>query len=166
MENNLIKLNLGCGSSVLEGYINCDLYNEDADMKFDAKCLPFDNNSVDEIFASHLIEHFDFFEGQSVLKEWYKKLKIGGRLVVETPDFLNSCKRFIEADENLRIKLYGHFFCWPWVPGQTHKFLYTETQLKWTLNNMGFKNIKRVNPMSVYLIKGLEDIHLRMVAEK
>lgn len=166
MENKQIKLNLGCGDDVKEEYINCDLYSEKADMKFDAKKIPMEDNSVDEIFASHLIEHFDFKEGFEVLKEWNRVLKPGGKVVLETPDLLNTCKRFVEADEGFRVRLYGHFFAWPWMEGQCHKFLYTENQLRWTLQQCGFADIKRVPPTSIYVLPKMEDMYLKMEAVK
>jgi len=165
-KEKLIKLNLGCGGTLLDGYINCDLYVEGAEMHFDAKEIPFDDNSVDEISAYHLLEHFDYHEAFDVLKEWKRALKPGGKLVVETPDMLNSCKRFIEGDEQYKIKLYGHFFCWPWLSGQTHKFLYTETQLKWTLEELGFIGARRVDPTSIYVAGNHPDLFLKMECNK
>jgi predicted SAM-dependent methyltransferase len=112
---------------------------------------PFSDNSVDEIMAYHLIEHFDFMQGQDVLREWHRVLKPGGRLHIETPDMLHTCKEFVEADEARRVQLYGHFWAWPWLPGQAHRFLYTETQLFWLLDQLKFKNIKRLPPDSIYV---------------
>jgi predicted SAM-dependent methyltransferase len=154
-----MKLNLGCGSQLLEGYLNCDLYNPLAELKCDAKKLPFDDNSIEEIYSFHLIEHFDFHEAFVVLKEWYRVLQEGGKLYIETPDLLGTCKRFINSEYNDQVNLYGQLFAIPWVPGEIHKFLYTETQLIWTLETCGFKNLK-VHPALRWI--GLEDINLAM----
>ena len=64
-----IKLNLGCGEQILPGYINVDLYCDKADIKADVKKLPFDNDYADEVYSSHVIEHFDFKESWDVLEE-------------------------------------------------------------------------------------------------
>lgn len=149
----MIKLNLGCGNDPRSGYINCDLYNnKKADMTFDCAVIPFDDNSVDEILAYHIVEHWDFLKSQEVLKEWYRALRPDGKLHVETPDLLGLCHAFIEADEQKRISLYSTFFSVPWWPGQGHYFLFTETQLRWTLEKTGFKNIKRLEPDSSYIV--------------
>lgn len=163
-----IKLNLGCGDQLLDGFLNCDLYSPHAQLKFDAQKIPFPDNSVGYINASHLIEHFHFHQAFDVLKEWQRALKPGGTLAMETPDFFNSCKAFVEGPEQFRIRLYGHFFAWPNIPGQTHYFLYTEQQLGWTLNQLGFKNIRRVPPDSIYArsMPGKEELYLKMLAEK
>lgn len=57
------KLNLGCGRNVLQGWINLDSVPiEGVDIITDLDdCkntkLPFEDNSIDEFLASHVIEH-------------------------------------------------------------------------------------------------------------
>ena len=99
---NPIKLHLACGLDYQPGYVNVDLYpqeNAKVDAVFDVKKIPYDDNTVDEIRALHIIEHFDWFEGQEVLKEWYRVLKPGGKLIIETPDFLASCVAFVNGSK-------------------------------------------------------------------
>lgn len=159
----MIKLNLGCNEFLIEGYTNIDLYHPKADVKADVRNLPYKDEEVDEILASHLIEHFDFKEAYAVLREWNRTLKKDGLITIETPDLLGLCYRFINSDEMNRVNLYGTFFAKPWIEGETHKFLYTENQLRWTLSQCGFKNIQRV-PALRWI--GLEDISLKMIANK
>jgi len=113
-----------------------------------------------------------------VLKEWHRALKPGGMLIIETPDFYNSCKMFVDSNEQTRIVLYSHFFAWPWLPGQIHYFLFTAQQLAGTLNEIGFENISKVSPTSIYAISPppdclnaqlhsrWKDIYLKMTATK
>lgn len=164
-----LKLHLACGHDYDPSYINIDLYApEDArvDFRHDVRKLPYDDNTVDEIKAFHIIEHFDFFEGQEVLKEWYRVLKPGGKLYLETPDFLETCRAFVNSDEQFRIVLYGHFFAHPWVPGQTHKFLFTESQLRSQLSWANFKNVIRVAPASKYVLPETVNLFLTVEAYK
>lgn len=171
-----LKLHLACGHDYGEDYINVDLYApEDArcDLRFDVQKLPYDDNTVDEIKAFHIIEHFHFFEIQEVLKEWYRVLKPGGKLYLETPDFLETCRSFVEGNpssgldiEQWRILLYGHFFAHAWVPGQTHKFLFTETQLRTNLSWAGFQTVNRVQPASKYVLKETVNLFLTVEAFK
>lgn len=166
---NSIKLHLACGEEYKEGYINVDLYPSSTirvDQSFDIKQIPYADNSVDEIVALHVIEHFDFFEGQVALKEWYRVLKPGGKLLVETPDFLETCDAFVKGSEEYRVALYSHFFAHPWISGQTHKFLFTESQLKGQIEWAGFKSVFRIYPVSRYLTKDNHKLLLAMEAYK
>lgn len=169
-----LKLHLACGHDYNDDYINVDFYApEDAkcDVRFDVQKLPYPDNSVDEIKAFHIIEHFHFFEIKEVLNEWYRVLKPGGRLYLETPDFLESCRSFVEGNpamplEDWRFLLYGHFFAYPWVPGQIHKFLFTETQIKANLSWAGFKKVNRLPPASNYVMPHTVPLFLNVEAFK
>jgi len=146
-----INLNIACGEDYQQAYINCDLYPSQAakvDTIFDVRKIPYDDNTVDTIRAFYIIEHFDFHEGQKVLKEWCRVLKPDGKLIIETHDFLMTCKAFVESDEVSRLNLYNNFFELPWVVGQTHKFLFTETQLMIELQWAGFRQCARIAPTS------------------
>ena len=55
-----MKLNLGCGSKILEGYTNVDkfdYYKPDIVHDLEVTPYPFKENSVDEILMSHVLEH-------------------------------------------------------------------------------------------------------------
>jgi GT2 family glycosyltransferase len=161
-----LRLNLGSGAETFADFINVDMVTGEADVKMDCTKISLQDNSVDEIRAYHLIEHFHFFKGVEVLKEWHRILKPNGRLHLETPDLLGTCREFIDASEPRRIQLYGHFFAFPWEEGNAHFFLYTESQLFWTLDQIGFKNIKRLIPDSTYVPGQSHDLFLNVEAFK
>lgn len=163
----MIKLNLGSGGDYIQGYVNIDLYAEKADERYDISKLPYNDNSIDEIRAYHVIEHFDYLAAHDVLKEWCRVLKPGAKIKLETPDFLESCKEFIQANQDGRWELYGHFFSTAWIsPGLIHKFLYTEFELKKTMTWAGFKNITRTEPDSGYVKETNKHIFLNVEATK
>ena len=55
-----MNINLGCGSKILEGYTNVDKYDYyNCDIVHDLEKFPypFENNSIDKILLSHVLEH-------------------------------------------------------------------------------------------------------------
>jgi len=85
-----MKLNLGCGGDVKKGWLNCDLVDgPGVDKVFDASQvpLPFDDNSVDEILVSHVLEHIPTWE--STVTDMARILKPGGLLTVRVPYGVN-----------------------------------------------------------------------------
>ncbi|MDR0913319.1 MAG: methyltransferase domain-containing protein [Methanobrevibacter sp.] len=83
-----MKLHLGCGEKYLEGFTHCDIRKyHHVDYVIPVDDLPFDDESVDEIYACHVLEHFGRHEVLNVLKEWSRVLKTDGFLRIAVPDF-------------------------------------------------------------------------------
>lgn len=86
----MIKLNLGCGPTNFgDEWIHVDSgdYNH-LDYKFGSiTSLRWESNSVDVIYASHVLEYFDRQEVLEILSEWKRVLKKGGTLRLAVPDF-------------------------------------------------------------------------------
>jgi len=51
----------------------------------------FMDNTFDRVYASHVLEHFDYKDGAiiNVLKEWHRVLKTGGKLYISVPNLDN-----------------------------------------------------------------------------
>ena len=83
-----IRLNLGCGHVPVKGYVNVDARDlPGVDIVADIASLPFEKESVDEIFSAHLIEHFEITVlEQEIMPYWVSLLKFGGQLRVVFPD--------------------------------------------------------------------------------
>jgi len=83
-----MKLNLGAGSYILEGYINIDIRNAPGiDLVWDLrKPLPYEPEYVEEILAYHVVEHLDRADLPEILEGWRTLLKKGGCLIIEAPD--------------------------------------------------------------------------------
>jgi hypothetical protein len=150
-----IKLHLGCGDEYKPGYVNIDRYDRSvADIVSDVIQLPFESSTIDEIEADQLIEHLDYVHGTYALSEWFRVLKPGGRLVLETPDLKASMKEFASADlDSKRNRLH-------WIygldsPGLIHKSGYTFDLLKDDLGTLGFVNISKLDPVTHAYEKGM-----------
>lgn len=48
--------------------------------------LPYDDNSIEEIRCSHLLEHLTFRDASEAMDEWARVLKPGGRIRISVPD--------------------------------------------------------------------------------
>lgn len=94
-----LRLHLGCGEQYLDGYTNIDYPRSEhavmdvkADLYADIATLKYPDNSVDEIRLHHVFEHFNRVTALALLIRWYEWLKLGGKLVIETPDLEGSAK--------------------------------------------------------------------------
>lgn len=77
-----VRLDLGAGKLSPPGFI--PLGNINGTPIFP---LQYADSSVDEIRASHVLEHFPHGQVVAVLKEWVRALKPGGVLKIAVPDF-------------------------------------------------------------------------------
>lgn len=138
-----IKLNLGGGGIKKEGYINIDLYYPEANLKHDLRNpLPFSDNSIDEIYASHIIEHFTRKEWQIIKKDWFRVLKPEGKIEIICPDLEECMKYFLENKDKKRwewwiLTIYGGQE--EYGEGQEHKNGFTLDKLISDLEEEGFK---------------------------
>jgi predicted SAM-dependent methyltransferase len=105
------KLHLGCGTKHLENYINIDIrYLPGVDEVNNIRFLRnYKENSVDEIYACHVLEHFSRWEYKEVLKRWFEILKPRGQLRLAVPNFHSICQYYIKTSDLKPIMglLYG-----------------------------------------------------------
>jgi|TARA_B110000305_G_C19199828_1_gene520650 SAM-dependent methyltransferase len=85
-----MKLNLGCGAKIKNGYVNVDKFDYyDVDKVHDLEKFPypFDDDVVDEILMSHVLEHIgqdpDIFN--NIIKELYRICKNNALINIHVP---------------------------------------------------------------------------------
>lgn len=97
--NKPIKLNLGCGKKHKEGYINIDAQGP-CDLKHDLRMpLPFDNDSVDEIYSKDVIQLFSRQEWKRLKSEIVRVLKPNGKLEIFCDDFEYVLTNFLTCED-------------------------------------------------------------------
>ena len=98
MAEALRKLNLGCGKNKMEGWVNIDsVAGQAPDLVHDmGRPLPFEDESVDEIIADGLLEHFDKYARHLAFYDWARVLKIGGKITVGVPNFPKILRRYFK----------------------------------------------------------------------
>ncbi len=138
-----VRLHLGCGNVHRAGYVNVDRFDSSvADMLADVLRLPFANTSVEGIEAFHLIEHLDYAHCRYALSEWFRVLKEGATLVIETPNMSEAFKRFVDSDVTAQERdlswIYGID-----SPGMQHKTGFSQKLLVRLLETCGFADVRR-----------------------
>jgi SAM-dependent methyltransferase len=140
-----IKLNIGCGKRNFgSDWIHIDGSNYDHISSHDIVNLPYHNNTIDIIYASHVFEYFDRDEAINILKKWNNYLKIGGILRLAVPNFRMYAKLYSEGSITLQQCLGPLYGKWKMTDEETiyHKTTYDFESLKEILANNGFHDIK------------------------
>ena len=101
-----LKLNLGSGDCPIQGYVNIDRKTGQ-----EAYPLSYEDRSVDEIRASHILEHFGLREAPEVLQHWVSKLRPGGILKVAVPDFAKIVDIYKNGGDHTAAYLCGGQIC-------------------------------------------------------
>lgn len=146
-----MKLHLGCGARDFgPDWTHIDKAEFSHIKYFSVTDFPFEDNCVDCIYSSHLLEYFDRTEVVPILKEWRRVLKPGGILRTAVPDFGAMAKLYCSGTYKLESflgPLYGMMTCNS--NAIYHKTTYDFDSLKALLEFVGFNNVKRYDWRSV-----------------
>ena len=118
--------------------------------------LPFDDDSVDELYACHVIEHIPWWRTQDAFLEAFRVLKSGGTIELHTIDFRKVVDHYMfgsAGDWEGRADLpYGEFMLWAasrifshgktYGDEQWHKALFDHPYLERCLTRAGFASIE------------------------
>lgn len=170
-----IKLNLGCGDKILPGYVNVDVAEARAGKRPDVLCdlralKPFETDSVDEVLAVHVVEHFWRWEVADVLREWVRVLRPGGHMVLECPNLASACEAFLaDPDTASGPGPEGQRTMWVFYgdprwqdPLMVHRWGYTPKSLAALMQEVGLVNTRQ-EPAQFKL---REPRDMRIVGEK
>jgi SAM-dependent methyltransferase len=151
--NQPVRLHVGCGSRIFEGYLNVDgeYMREDPRVLIHdiTTTFPIADNTVDEILSVHVLEHITRGRVKVMLEEWLRILKPGGFVAIEWPDFYKMCKEVVDHPECLSIfadrrlqkrsilGIYGDNERYP-DPVMWHKWGYSEASMQELLIHCGY----------------------------
>ena len=138
-----MKLHLGCGSKHIPGFVHVDLESyPHIDFRVPVNELTFaKDNSVELIYASHVLEHFGRHEVDQVLCEWFRVLQKGGILRVAVPDFEAVSRRYQKTED--LTELVGLVCGGQRNQYDYHKMVFDEKLLNQKLRNAGFISVSR-----------------------
>lgn len=127
-DNSQLKLlDFGCGNGryleVFAGYLDkqnlygietsIDRVNEVKEKGFNClglnsgEKIPYDNEFFDIVFSTNVIEHIPLKYYQEYLKETYRVLKKGGRLVIGTPNY--PIKRLYDLPKAFTTRMFKYY---------------------------------------------------------
>ena len=148
-----MKLNIG-GESKKEGWKILNIQKKpDIDFIGNINNLDqFDDESCEEIYASHIIEHVDQKTVLNTLKGINRILKKNGKFYISVPDMDSLCHFFISplADKKIKFHVMRMIF-----GGQTdeydyHYFGWNFQFLHDYLNEANFSKVERVHSFGLF----------------
>ena len=135
-----MRLNIGAGGDTEEGWEPWDI-SHGRDCR-DMAALA--SGTVDEIRASHVLEHIGLRETLPTLREWRRVLKPGGRLFVAVPDFKKIVGTWMQDEPHPHLEMYL-------MGGQSdehdfHKAVFWFEKLAAQMEAAGFDRVGRCGP--------------------
>ena len=112
----------------------------------------FEDNSIEEIYASHVVEHVAQKDVEKTLKGIHRILKDNGKFYVSVPDMDLLCKIFIDPKAPYNVKFYVMrvMFGGQIDEYDFHYFGWNLEFMKNFLTKAGFKKIERVKSFSMF----------------
>jgi predicted SAM-dependent methyltransferase len=174
------KYNLGCGTHFYPGFLNIGYWSNLGEgsvykdlngtqgtfmLNFDLRHgIPAQDDSLDLVYHSHMLEHLSYLDGITFLKECYRTLAPGARMRVLVPDleiwinaYTNKNRFFFEEYRKVldpEIYVTNASIFMGMLHNHEHKWGYDFDSLKWLVEHVGFVDVKR----TLYADSTLEDI--------
>lgn len=100
-------LNLGCGQKYHKDWINIDfISNSDNVIPHNLlEGIPLENESVNVVYHSHVLEHFSKTDGLKFMNECFRVLKPNGIIRIAVPDLETIAKEYLR---NLELAASGN----------------------------------------------------------
>lgn len=160
-----LMLNLGCGRDVRDGFINIDLYSDDPSVvAMDVRNLQFQDNTVDLIIASDILEHFSHREVDHLLHEWSRVLKPGGKLIIRCPSLKLQAQAYLRGIWNADVASYM-IFGGQTNPGDYHHVAFDPDSIKAHLEKAGIE-VNNIEEHDLPQDKGYINLNMTVDASK
>lgn len=142
MNRKTIRLDIGAGDQPRdpERFTTVDVEGN-PDVKAHMWDLPFPDNSVEEIWSSHALEHVPVAKVPETLKEWMRVLKPGARAIISVPNFDYVAKYWLTGAD--RPWAEAMVFGLQRNEGDFHRCAFTNQVLKADCEAAGF-DVRRI----------------------
>jgi predicted SAM-dependent methyltransferase len=151
-----MKLHIG-GTETSPDWKILDVYERpEVDFVGNASDLSqFADESIDAIYASHVLEHFFYglgYELSLTLLEWYRVLKVGGQLMISVPDLRTLAWLYSRPnlDVQTRIHIMRMIFGGQTNEYDVHKVGFDFDILWMYLSDVGFSKCEQVEQFNLF----------------
>lgn len=148
------QLNLGCGSTKLDGYINIDVEEScspDLVCDFSKQSLPYEDKSIDKVVLFHTIEHIRKSLHVPILSEIHRVLKVGACVIISYPNFLECVENWKNNKQGQRAFWEATIYGRQLYPSDYHVCIMDPNQLEILLRDIGFDHVQsRPEPSELY----------------
>ena len=112
----------------------------------------FEDNSIDEIYASHVVEHINQKNIKKTLSGIHRVLTTNGKFYISVPDMDVLCRIFISKEAPTKVKFHvmRMMFGGQIDEFDFHYFGWNLEFLKDYLSSAGFKKIEKVKFFSIF----------------
>lgn len=149
-----MRLNLGCGDNLIEGYVNIDKYDKAADVRADMADVAYPDKSIEEIVIYQALEHTPYNSLNSILSNCHRMLVPGGKLIIEVPDIEYAALEILSdgLSDKWVHHIWGEYYR-PWDKerypdatfhaGSIHYQGFTFDRLSNALKQAGFSDVRK-----------------------
>ena len=140
LEPDRPRLNIGGGRTPIPGYLTVDRVFGD-----EAYPLEFGDDTLDEIYASHVLEHFGWSEYEDVLRDWIRAIRPGGTLRISVPDI---DRAMAMAGQPGMPPVGAVLMGGQTDPNDFHKSAWNTPDLTALLKRLGLVNVREFEPFA------------------
>lgn len=106
------KLHIGCGSHLLEDWLNSDKTPISANVMYlnATRAFPFPDATFAYVYTEHMIGDLSFQQADMMLRECFRTLAPGGKIRIVTPDIAFLIAMYEERQPSERQQRYMEYF--------------------------------------------------------
>lgn len=153
----LLGLNVGSGQRRFKSDAGIEWVNVDSvsrpgcepDLVCDGAHLPHKSGTVDFVVLHHVLEHFGCNEGNSLIAEAHRVLKVGGSLLVFVPNLRALAERWLQGQLDTQLFMTNAYGAYMGDEADRHKWGFDNLSLYGVLHNYAWERICYYNGRAI-----------------